>query len=117
MNSANRATFDLEALLDRARVPLHGLAHNAFRLRPADSTDFPFAWSLYRELMQPLSVELRGRRNETGQKHVVELALAQEETSIIVIDELDAGWLQVSESEHKLKMRWQETVTPFPSPT
>jgi ribosomal protein S18 acetylase RimI-like enzyme len=73
-------------------------AHSAFRLRPTASTDFPFAWPLYRELMQPLTVELLGRWNETGQKRVVEAALAQEGTFIIALDGSDAGWLQVSES-------------------
>jgi len=70
----------------------------AFQLRPAGSEDFRFAWSLYRDLMKPLTVELLGRWNEPGQKRVVELALVTKGTSIIVIDGLDAGWLQVGES-------------------
>jgi ribosomal protein S18 acetylase RimI-like enzyme len=73
-------------------------AHMAFQLRPAGSEDFRFAWSLYRDLMKPLTVELLGRWNEPGQKRVVELALVTKGTSIIVIDGLDAGWLQVGES-------------------
>jgi ribosomal protein S18 acetylase RimI-like enzyme len=39
-----------------------------------------------------------GKWNEPGQKRVVELALVTKGTSIIVIDGLDAGWLQVGES-------------------
>jgi ribosomal protein S18 acetylase RimI-like enzyme len=73
-------------------------AHKAFQLRPAGSEDFRFAWSLYRDLMKPLTVELLGKWNEPGQKRVVELALVTKGTSIIVIDGLDAGWLQVGES-------------------
>lgn len=73
------------------------LAPRAFRLRPAASEDFQFAWSLYRDLMKPLTVELLGWWNELGQKRVVVLALAQEGTSVIVINESDAGWLQVVE--------------------
>ena len=46
--------------------------------------------------MKPLTVELL-EWNEPGQKRVVELALAQKGTSIIVVDALDAGWLQVDE--------------------
>jgi hypothetical protein len=49
------------------------LANRAFRLRPASSTDFLFAWSAYEELMQPLTVELLGRWNEPGQKRVVRM--------------------------------------------
>ena len=75
------------------------LAPRAFRLRPAASGRYSqFAWSLYRDLMKPLTVELLGWWNELGQKRVVVLALAQEGTSVIVINELDAGWLQVVES-------------------
>ena len=74
------------------------LDHRVFQLRPACSVDFRFAWSLYRDLMKPLTVELLGRWNEPGQKRVVELALTQEGTSIIVIDGSDVGWLQVGES-------------------
>jgi ribosomal protein S18 acetylase RimI-like enzyme len=73
------------------------VTHNAFRLRPAASEDFRFAWSLYRELMKPLTEEFM-EWNEPRQEHVVELALAHKGTSIIVIDGLDTGWLQVSES-------------------
>jgi len=69
-----------------------------FQLRSACSADFGFAWSLYRGLMKSLTVELLGRWNEPGQKRVVELALTQEGTSIIVIDGSDVGWLQVGES-------------------
>jgi hypothetical protein len=74
-----------------------GFTHRAFQLRPTSSTDFLFAWSLYEELMKPLTVELLGRWNEPGQKRVVELALAQKGTSIVVADGLDVGWLQVDE--------------------
>ena len=82
-------------------------ASKAFQLRPARSDDFQFVWSLYEELMKPLTVELLGRWNEPGQKQVVELALAnrapadrsgQPATFIILRDELDVGWMHVIES-------------------
>ena len=73
------------------------LAHRVFQLRSACSADFAFAWSLYRGLMKSLTVELLGRWNEPGQKRVVELALTQEGTSIVVIDGSDVGWLHVGE--------------------
>jgi len=77
-------------------------ATKAFQLRPARSDDFRFAWSLYEELMKPLTVELLGRWNESGQRQVIELALAQQDTSIIVRDDSDVGWMQVIESADSL---------------
>jgi ribosomal protein S18 acetylase RimI-like enzyme len=47
--------------------------------------------------MKPLTEELL-EWNEPGQRNVVELALAQTGTFIIVAGAQDAGWLQVSES-------------------
>ena len=75
-----------------------GFASKGFQMRPACNDDFRFAWSLYEELMKPLTIELLGRWNEPGQKQVVESALTYPGTSVIVKDELDAGWLHVVES-------------------
>jgi len=88
------------------------LDHRVFQLRPACSVDFRFAWSLYRDLMKPLTVELLGRWNEPGQKRVVELALTQEGTSIIIIDGSDVGWLQVGESSAMRSEAAQIGLTP-----
>jgi ribosomal protein S18 acetylase RimI-like enzyme len=74
------------------------LAQRVFQLRGSCSADFGFAWSLYENLMKTLTVELIGRWNEPGQKRVVEQALTQEGTSIIVIAGSDGGWLHVAES-------------------
>jgi ribosomal protein S18 acetylase RimI-like enzyme len=79
-----------------------GFASEEFQLRPARSDDFGFAWSLYEELMKPLTVELLGRWSDSGQKQVVEWALAQQDTLIIVKDELDVGWMQMIESPDNL---------------
>jgi ribosomal protein S18 acetylase RimI-like enzyme len=81
-----------------AGVHLMDCAPRAFQLRPSASEDFRFAWSLYQDLMKPLTLELLGRWNEPGQQSVVETALAHEGTSIIVVDGSDAGWLHVIES-------------------
>ena len=74
------------------------LAQRVFQLRSCSAADFGFAWSLYENLMKTLTVELIGRWNEPGQKRVVEQALTQEGTSIIIIDGSDVGWLHVAES-------------------
>ncbi len=77
-------------------------ASKAFELRPAHSGDLLFAWSLYEELMKALTIELLGRWNEAGQKQVIEWAVAQPDTSIIVKDGLDVGWMQVIGSPDSL---------------
>jgi ribosomal protein S18 acetylase RimI-like enzyme len=77
-------------------------ASEEFQLRSARGDDFRFAWSLYEELMKPLTVELLGRWNESGQKEVIEWALARQDTFIIVKDEFDVGWMQVIESPDNL---------------
>jgi ribosomal protein S18 acetylase RimI-like enzyme len=74
------------------------VSSKSFQLRAARSDDFQFAWSLYRELMKPLTEELVGRWNEQGQKQVVQMALAQQGTFIIVEDKSDVGWMQVIDS-------------------
>jgi hypothetical protein len=62
-------------MVDCAGVHLMDFADRAFRLRPAGSEDFRFAWSLYRDLIKQQTEELL-EWNEPGQKRVVELALA-----------------------------------------
>jgi ribosomal protein S18 acetylase RimI-like enzyme len=87
----------LPGMITRAGMHLMDFGNRAFKIRPAGTDDFQFVWSIYRDLMKPLTVELLGRWNETGQKHVVELALAQRGTFIIAKDELNVGWVQVVE--------------------
>src|SRR5712691_12622105 len=55
-----------------------------FELRPAKGDDFPFCWSLYRDSMKPLTVELL-EWNELTQRRVVEQSLIDRGTSIIVV--------------------------------
>jgi ribosomal protein S18 acetylase RimI-like enzyme len=70
---------------------------SGFALRPATSGDFDFAWSLYRELMKPLTLELLAW-NESGQRRTVEEALARQGASVIVVREARCGWLHVNET-------------------
>ena len=44
-----------------------GLVRKSFKLRPASSGDFQFAWSLYQDLMKPLTLELLPGAQGTGQ--------------------------------------------------
>lgn len=52
--------------------------------------------------MKPLTEELLGRWNESGQRQIVEMALAREGTFIIVKDKFDVGWMQAIESPSTL---------------
>ena len=69
-----------------------------FDLRPARREDFDFAWMLYRDSMEPLTVELLGWWNELAQVMVVREAMPHKGTSIITLDGTDIGWFQVLES-------------------
>jgi ribosomal protein S18 acetylase RimI-like enzyme len=64
-----------------------------FELRPPRDSDFQFCWSLYKELMESLTIELLGRWNEAGQRGVVERSLNDSGTSIIVSGDTEVGWL------------------------
>lgn len=73
-----------------------------YTLRPACGSDFDFAWILYEEPMKPLTVDLLGRWNDLAQMTVVKDAVGHPGTSIIVIQNVDIGWLQVLESPDAL---------------
>jgi ribosomal protein S18 acetylase RimI-like enzyme len=72
-----------------------------FEFRPATGDDFNFCWSLYRDLMKPLTVELL-EWNELAQRRVVEQALIDRGTSIIVVRGSDIGWLQIGETRDEI---------------
>jgi ribosomal protein S18 acetylase RimI-like enzyme len=72
-----------------------------FELRPATGNDLQFCWSLYRDLMMPLTVELL-EWNESGQRRVVEQAVLNTGTSVIVVDGSDVGWLEIVETPHEI---------------
>lgn len=68
-----------------------------FEFRPIRNGDFAFCWPLYRDVMQPLTVQLMPW-NETAQQKMIEQALAESGASIFVVEESDAGWLSVDET-------------------
>ena len=70
-----------------------------FELRSVSSDDFQFCWSLYRDLMKPLTMELLGSWNESGQSQMIEQSLADSGASIIVAGGSDIGWLRTEETE------------------
>jgi ribosomal protein S18 acetylase RimI-like enzyme len=74
-----------------------------FELRPASSDDFQFCWSLYRDLMKPLTTELL-QWSELSQRSVVEQSLSDSGTSIIVVSGADIGWLQIKETPKEISL-------------
>ena len=69
-----------------------------FQLRPVIGEDFQFCWMLYSDLMEQLTTELLGGWNEFGQRRVIEEAMTDGGTSIIVVSGADIGWLQIKET-------------------
>jgi len=81
------------------------------RLRPASGGDFQFCWSLYRDSMKSLTMELLQYWNESGQRRMVEETITDSGTSIIVSSGSGIGWLQISETPEEIYLG-QLYVTP-----
>lgn len=81
-----------------------------FELRPAILDDFQFCWSLYRDSMKPLTLELM-QWNEAGQRRAIEQSLAEPDTLIIVANALEVGWVHFKETEAEIYLG-QLYVTP-----
>jgi ribosomal protein S18 acetylase RimI-like enzyme len=78
--------------------------------RRASSNDFQFCWTLYRDLMKPLTTELL-EWNESGQRRVIEQSLTDSGTFIILVRGTDIGWLQTRETPDEIYLG-QLYVTP-----
>jgi GNAT superfamily N-acetyltransferase len=76
---------------------------SAFEFRRVRPADFAYCWQIYRAAMEPLASTL-GAWSEEAQRHNIEVALADEGASILVVDKSDAGWLEVSESRHDIHL-------------
>lgn len=83
-------------------------------LRPATSDDFAFAWQLYRDLMEPLTIELLGAWRDDGQRAVVRAGLASGDARIVRLGDEEVGWLQARERDGTVELlqiyvspRWQ----------
>ena len=74
-----------------------------FDFRRVRDSDFSFCWRLYREALQPLSVGLFDWDDAVQQEHIRE-ALADENASILVVDNGAAGWLQSSETRFTIHL-------------
>jgi ribosomal protein S18 acetylase RimI-like enzyme len=72
--------------------------HPQFHLRPARRDEFAFAETIYLKAMRPLLLEL-GSWNETERRAALRRSFKAADTSIIVLDGSDIGWIQVSERD------------------
>lgn len=74
-----------------------------FEFRRIGAPDLEFCWSLYRDSMQPLALELQ-TWNEAKQRRAVEEALHEEGASILIAEDSDAGWLHVTETRFEIHL-------------
>ena len=70
------------------------------RIQPQDEA---FCWTIYREAMQPLTAELM-QWNEASQRRGIEEALRDDDASILVSADTDAGWLHVIETRRDIHL-------------
>ncbi len=61
-----------------------------FEFRRVQPQDVAFCWTIYREAMQPLTAELM-QWNEDAQRRGIEATLGDDDASILISDDTDAG--------------------------
>jgi ribosomal protein S18 acetylase RimI-like enzyme len=74
-----------------------------FEFRRVQPQDMAFCWSIYRDAMQPLTAELM-QWNEASQRRGIEAALRDDDASILVAGDGDAGWLHVIETRRDIHL-------------
>jgi ribosomal protein S18 acetylase RimI-like enzyme len=72
-----------------------------FTLRSATPDDFPFAWTLYRDLMRGLSQDLH-LWHEKAQRALIRSTVNGGDVSIIVANRRPVGWLQLQDADDAL---------------
>ena len=74
-----------------------------FEFRRVGAPDIDYCWSLYRDSMQPLTLELAAW-NEARQRRSIEEALREEGASILIEQDNDVGWLHVTETRFDIHL-------------
>ena len=69
-----------------------------YALREATPEDFPFAEAIYIDSMRPLMKKL-ARWNEAERRAALRRSFKVADTSIIILDGRDIGWMQVTERD------------------
>ena len=74
-----------------------------FGFRRIEPKDEAFCWTIYRDAMQPLTAELM-QWSEANQRRGIEEAVRDDDASILVAGEVDAGWLHVIETRRDIHL-------------
>ena len=74
-----------------------------FEFRPVAARDFSYCWTIYRDAVQPLALELK-IWNEAVQHKMIDEALSDAGASILVEDHQAAGWLHVDETRFEIHL-------------
>ncbi len=74
-----------------------------FGFRRIEPRDEALCWTIYREAMQPLVAALM-QWNDTNQRRAVEEVLRDDDASILVTGDDDAGWLHVVETRRDIHL-------------
>ncbi len=74
-----------------------------FEFRRVQPQDVAFCWTIYREAMQPLTAELM-QWNEDAQRRGIEATLGDDDASILISDDTDAGWLPVVQTPRDIHL-------------
>jgi len=72
-----------------------------FDFRRVLPQDVEFCWTIYRDAMQPLNAQLM-EWNEEFERRGIEMDLGDDDASILVSDDGDAGWLHVTETRRDI---------------
>ena len=77
------------------------MSERAVELRPTTAGDLDFAWTLYGDLMKPLTEALMEWR-EAFRHRGIESDLTSGDAAIITVDGARAGWLLVRDSDREI---------------
>ena len=74
-----------------------------FEFRPVVLRDVSYCWTIYRDAVQPLALELNDW-DEAAHRKKIEEALADADASILVENHEAAGWLHVEETRFEIHL-------------
>lgn len=74
-----------------------------FEFRPVEMRDHSYCWSIYKEAIEPLALELKDW-NEATRRKMIDEALTDAGASILVVAKEAAGWLHVDETRHEIHL-------------
>lgn len=79
------------------------MPHRIVKLRPFRQQDYSFAERLYRETQQPLLSKIGGWDDKKTLSRFKKL-FRRKEVRIILLGDIDVGWMQISESANEINI-------------